>query len=491
MENNNIEQLQNQILHEEIKNLISTKSVKLLRELEEETPHADFAKAVESLTSEQQIYVLRILRTEEAAEVFSYLDDEIQTNLVIQFSDDLGEKVLQEIETDELADIIEDLPVNITRKILSNTSKDKRDKINQLLSYSDDQIGSFMSVDFSILKSNWTAKKAISKIRADYNKNVLMGHNFYIVDQQGKLVGDITLEELVFSDENSLLDELYNAVASVKTTDDKEYAAQIFSNHDRSTLPVVSSDKRLIGMITSDDIIDIIQDEATEDIYKMAGIRDENVEDSYIKKSIKNIVRARVFWLIILMISATISQYIIQEFTSISESFFSSVVHVTISTGIITSLIPIISGAAGNAGSQSSTTVTRAASLGDFKNNEYGKVVWKETTIGLIIGLIMFLVNIVRLYIYYSIPFFRDPSLKWGELSFIIIASSFSLWIVVILAKFLGTVIPLLAIKLKKDPAVMSAPILTTLSDALATLIFFGLNILVMYIAYVAGLLGS
>ncbi|TDV23282.1 magnesium transporter [Mycoplasmopsis mustelae] len=487
---NDLRQINIENLVKLLQNLIDKKNVKKIRELEEETPIADFAKAVEKLESQKQIYLLRILKTDEAAEVFSFLDENIKIHLVSLFTDELGIKVLQEIETDELAELIEELPANLTRKILSQTPKEKREKINQILSYSDEQVGSYMSVDISILQDTWTCKRAITKIRRDYKQNILMGYNFYVVDNQGKLLGDVTLEELVFSDEDILLSDVYSAVTSLKPTDDKEYAAQIFSEHDKSTLPVVTSDNRLIGMITSDDIIDIIQDEATEDIYKMAGINPQAAEENYLKTTIRSIVRSRVLWLIILMISATMSQFIIQEFTDLSENFINGL-GITVSTAVIVSLIPIISGAAGNAGSQSSTTITRAAALGDFNSKQYKKVIFKEMNVGLIIGSIMFIVNVARLYIYYAIPYFRREVGNWGTLSFIIIASSLSLWFVVIFAKFLGTTIPLFAIKLKKDPAVMSAPILATLSDAIATLIFFGLNLFVLWAAHASGVLES
>ncbi|MCU9936093.1 magnesium transporter [Mycoplasmopsis cynos] len=228
---------------------------------------------------------------------------------------------------------------------------------------------------------------------------------------------------------------------------------------------------------------------------KWAGLASAT-EESYLKTSIKSIVKSRVLWLIILMLSATISQYIIQKFTNISENSIEQF-GITISTAVIVSLIPIISGSAGNAGSQSTTTVTRSATLGEFSKNDYKKVILKEILVATIIGAIMFIINVVRLYIYYAIPVFsndafKDPNNKdWYSLSFIILASSVSLWFVVIFAKFLGTIIPLVAIKFKKDPAVMSAPILTTLSDALSTLIFFGLNIFVLYIAWKSGLIGN
>ncbi|WP_027121223.1 magnesium transporter [Mycoplasma leonicaptivi] len=493
--NDEIREINIDILLDELKDLLNQKSVKKIRDLIEKTPYADFSLVLENpeISDEDRLYVLRVLKTEDAAEVFSYLEDDTKTRLVSLFSDELGEKVLQELDTSELVDVLEELPANLMRKILSQTPKERRDKINQLLLYNSEQVGSIMRVDISILKSDWTCKQALKKIKSDYNQNYTMGHNFYIVDKDWKLIGDITLEELVFSNENTILDDLYSAVTMVYPTDDKENAARVFSGHDRSSLPVVSNDKRLIGMITSDDIIDVIQDEATEDIYKMAGINSSGSEESYLKTSIKSIIKSRILWLIILMLSATLSQYIIQKFTTISENFIEGL-GVTISTAIIVSLIPIISGSAGNAGSQSTTTVTRSAALGEFESSQYKKVILKELLVATSIGAIMFLVNVARLYLYYLIPSFRADAFtngkeNWTALSFIIIASSISLWLVVIFAKFLGTVIPLVAIKFKKDPAVMSAPILTTLSDALSTLIFFGLNILVLYLARLGNLI--
>ncbi|BBA22642.1 magnesium transporter [Mycoplasmopsis bovirhinis] len=489
-----INKINHELLVEEIKKLIETKKVREIRELQEEITYPNFALVMgdEALNDEERLYLLRVLRTTEAAEIFSYLEDEIKTRLVTLFSDELGKKVLQELETAELVDILEELPVNIMRKVLSQTPKEKRDIINQILLYKDNQVGSIMQVDISILKNSWTGKEALTKIKKDYHNNMTMGHNFYIVDHDGKLLGDITLEEIIFNAEGDLLDNWLNPVTAVYPTDDKEQAAKVFSDNDRSSLPVVSLDNRLIGMISSDAIIDVIHEEATEDMYKMVGISSEVSEENYLKTTIKTIVKSRVLWLIILMLSATLSQYIIQKFTNISEESINQF-GITVSTAVIVSLIPIISGSAGNAGSQSTTTVTRAAALGEFHNSQYKKVIAKELLVGTIIGGIMFAINLIRLYIYYAIPTFRndafhDGKSDWISLSFIILASSLSLWFVVIFAKFLGTIIPLVAIRFKKDPAVMSAPILTTLSDALSTLIFFGLNILVLYIAWRAGL---
>ncbi|QDF64919.1 magnesium transporter [Mycoplasma nasistruthionis] len=486
-----------------MKKAIQSKSITRIRELEEDHPPADFAEVIEDLTEVEQLYVLRVLKTEDAAEVFSYLEDDVKLKIAKLFSQDWIMDILQELQSDELAEVLEELPVNIMRHILSKTPSEKRDKINSIFSYNEDQIGSIMTVDISILKSKWTTKQAINKIRTDYKNNIELGHNFYVTDENGILLGDVTLEELIFAnDENAKLEDIYNVVASVYPVDPKEQAANVFADHDRSTLPVVSYEKRLIGMITADDVIDVIQEQATEDMYKLAGISTSAAEESYLKTTIMSLVKSRVLWLIILMLSATLSQYIIQKFSDISEEFIAGL-GVTVSTAIIVGLIPIISGSAGNAGSQSSTTITRASALGEITYKDMWKVVRREISIGAIIGAIMFVINVLRLYVYFAIPGFRDTlvdtgtgehivkTAEWGPISFIIIASSLSLFVVVIFAKFLGTMIPLVAIRFKKDPAVMSAPILATLSDALSTLIFFGLNILVLYLAYLAGVFAN
>ncbi|RIV16848.1 magnesium transporter [Mycoplasmopsis gallopavonis] len=474
----------------ELKEAVKNKAVKPIRDLEEEYTPADFAEAIEQLETFEQVYVLRVLRTSDAAEIFAYLEDELKASLATSFTEEWGLKILNELQTDELADVLEDLPVNLMRKILLSTDEETRKKLNSIFNYNEDQIGSIMAVDITFLKDEWTVKKAIKKIKSDYkNTKSEFSHNFYVVDNSGRLLGDITLEELVFSNDEALLSELYSVVASVHPEDDKEDAAIVFSEQDRSTLPVVSKDNFLIGMITSDDVIDVIQEQATEDMYKLAGINPEAAEESYLKTSVMQIVKSRVFWLLILMVSSTMSQFIIQQFTDLSETFINGL-SISISSALIVGLIPIISGSAGNAGSQSSTTITRASALGDIEDQDLWKVVNKELRVGTVIGLIMFVANVVRLYIYFAVPAFRGNS-GWSELSFIIIASSLSLFLVIIFAKFLGTIIPLVAIKFNKDPAVMSAPILATLSDALSTLIFFCLNMFVLWMAAKAGWIGS
>ncbi|MEE3928186.1 magnesium transporter [Mycoplasmopsis ciconiae] len=479
---------QNDLIIEQMRELIASKSIRKIRDFMDEFPVADIAIALGHLDIIDQLYFLRTLKKDDAAELFSYLEDDQKTALVQKFSDEDGIHILQELQSDELADLIEELPVNLQVSILAKTSVEKRNLVNQILSYSEDQVGSIMSVDISTLESNLTTKKALNKLKRDYkNTNKEFTHYFYVTNEHRQLLGSVTLEEIVFASESDLIEDIMSPVTSVQNYDDKEHAAQIFSTHDLSSLPVVDKDERIIGMITSDDVIDVIQEEATEDMYKLAGINPDAAEESYLKTSTKKIVSSRVFWLIILMVSATLSQAIIQAFTNISEHFIESL-GASVSTAVIVSLIPVISGSAGNAGSQSSTTITRAVALGEIPKEKVKTAVWKEFKVSLIIGAILFIANIIRLIIYFlianQITVEAEHKTKLVDTAFMILASSLSLWFVIILAKFLGTIIPIIAVKLKKDPAVMSAPILSTLSDAISTLFFFGIVILIFFLAY-------
>lgn len=477
---NNIDQM-----FEELQKLIKNKSVKLSREFLDEYPIAYVASCFEQLSLEDQLFYLRVLKRDEAAELFSYLDDEVKAKLAISFTEEWGMEILQELQSDELADVIEDLPANIQKRILFETPPEKRNLINSILKYKEDQVGSIMSVDISTIRADYTCKKALSKIKRDYKKNnAELSHYFFVTDDKGVLLGSISLEDIVFANENEKIESLYSAVPSVYAHNDTEHASNIFAEHDMSSLPVVTSDNRLVGMITSDDVIDIVRNSATEDMYKMAGITIEDNEESYIKTTVLSIVKSRILWLIILMISATLSQFIIQSFTDISENFIKSL-GVTLSTAIIVSLIPVISGAAGNAGSQSSTTITRSLALGEIESKDIKKVILKEFNISVIVGFILFFVNVLRLSIYFLISGDLLHADERTSIIFMILASSIALWFVIVLAKFLGTIIPIFALKLKKDPAVMSAPILTTLTDAISTLIFFGITIFIFWISFV------
>ncbi|AKJ20718.1 magnesium transporter [Mycoplasmopsis synoviae] len=465
-------------LKEEILNKIRAKEFIHIRNLTEDYPIADIAELISDFSLQDKILSLRILRKDDAADLFAYFDIETQIEIAKSFSEDWAMKILQELQTNELANILEELPTNIASSILKLTPPEKRADINLILSFEDEQIGSIMQVDFLTLQPQWTVKKSISIIRKKYKINPDISSDIYITDGQGKLLGCTTISDVFLNNDSVLIENIYDPVKSVFASDNKEDAAAIFTDQDRNTLPVIFQDERIVGIISSDDVIDVIQDEATEDMYKLAGISAASAEDSYIKNSIFKVVKSRIFWLIILMISSTISQFIIQKFTDISSNVVANL-HLSISTGLIVGLIPIISGSAGNAGSQSSTTITRSAAIGEISSKSLFKVLKKEFLVGLVIGAIMFFANVIRLIFYFLI--FNEGSQVW-TIALIIFASSLSLLIVILIAKIMGTIIPLLAIRWKRDPAVMSAPILATSTDAISTLIFFGLNIGVLYL---------
>ncbi|TNK83998.1 magnesium transporter [Mycoplasmopsis pullorum] len=470
-------------IHEELVEIIKSKSILKAREFLDDHPYADVALAVENLPLNQQLYFFRILTTNEAAELFSYLEDESKTKLVNSFTEDWGKEIIQELQSDELADLLEELPVNLQKKILAETPPEKRNLINEILKFNDNQVGSIMSVDIFPIQNTWTCAKALRRIKEMYfDDEKEFTHYFYVTDEKGILLGSVTFEEIVFTDRSSTIDEIYSSVRSVHTYDNKEEAANIFADHDSSSLPVVNIENRLIGMITSDDVIDVIRDSATEDIYKIAGISAADSEEAYLKRSVLSFVKSRVFWLIILLISATLSELIIQTFLNFTENYFKLSLRVSLSAAIISSILPVISGSAGNAGSQASSTIIRAIALGEIPKGQYMKAIRKELCVALILGAILFIVNFLRLVVYFSIS--GDLIRQTKNILLFTLASSVSLYFVIIIAKLLGTAIPLVASRLKRDPAVMSAPILTTLSDAISVLFAFSTLILIFYLAY-------
>lgn len=271
-------------LKEEILNKIRAKEFIHIRNLTEDYPIADIAELISDFSLQDKILSLRILRKDDAADLFAYFDIETQIEIAKSFSEDWAMKILQELQTNELANILEELPTNIASSILKLTPPEKRADINLILSFEDEQIGSIMQVDFLTLQPQWTVKKSISIIRKKYKINPDISSDIYITDGQGKLLGCTTISDVFLNNDSVLIENIYDPVKSVFASDNKEDAAAIFTDQDRNTLPVIFQDERIVGIISSDDVIDVIQDEATEDMYKLAGISAASAEDSYIKK---------------------------------------------------------------------------------------------------------------------------------------------------------------------------------------------------------------
>ncbi|UWD34419.1 magnesium transporter [Mesomycoplasma molare] len=476
-----------------IKSAIEKKDINWIRNYSKNTPIVQMAEEVEKLEKFDRVIFFRLLNTEISEEIFSHLSIDIQEDLIHNFSQEMVSEIVDELYTDEIADLIEEVPQNLSQKILKNIDPETRKALNRILRYTEEQIGSVMSVDIISLKENWTAQQAIEYIRNKKN-DVELTHYYYIVNKNQKLVGALTLEDIVFSKSSYQLKDIMFAVPYVYTTDSKENVANIFAEHDMSVIPVMNSSNKLVGMVTSDDIIDIFQEEATEDIYRMAGISSKNIEEEYLKTKILTIVKSRIFWLIILMLGSTLSQIVIQLFTdSLEKNITLKSLGLGIFVSTIVSIIPVISGSAGNAGSQSATTITRSLSLGEIEKKGFlRKVFFKELNVGIIIGIILMLINFARLIIYFMatrdifstelLSISNNQTTKLPKYAYILIisaAASLSMFLVIVFSKILGSVIPLLAARMGKDPAVMSAPILATLTDATSTFIFFGITILI------------
>ncbi|WP_338867277.1 magnesium transporter [[Mycoplasma] gypis] len=497
----------------QLKNALQYKNVHLVRTFVDETPNANIADIIEQLTPYERIFFFRIINPKDSGEIFSYLESEIQESIISAFTNEELEAILDDLYLDDIVDMIGEMPDNIAKKILQNVKNtEDRAKINKLLKYNEDVVGSVMSVEFIRLNENISCSKAIEEIRKKREESELV-HYYIVLDDENKLQGVTTLENIVFvnSRKNTKIFEVTEAIASVSVNDKKETAARIFAEQDMSILPVVNEKNYVIGIITSDDVIDVLEEEATEDIYKMAGINSE-VEISYHDTSIvKKIVKSRIFWLIILMVGSTLSQLIIQLFqdkVDASPYFLSAAV----SSAIVVSMVPVISGTAGNAGSQAATIVTRAIALGEVKNSRW-RIIGIEMKSGLIIASILFIINFVRLVLYFTATgdLIHDASHSEkieaakrlieakGEIAtqanidlyiqehvvsrqvgitMMCLVSSFAMFIAVVFAKCVGSVVPLLAAKLKKDPAVMSSPILATVTDATSTIIFFSFAML-------------
>lgn len=467
-------------------NIINNKNINEIRQYVNNTPIADVAYELEDASASDIFFLLRVIGTEDAAELFSYFDAQIQQEIVEKILESDNTQILDILQTDELADLLEEMPALIAKRILEITPKEKRNIINMILNYKDDEVGSITAVDIVLLKESSFCKNGLNKIKRLYERqNAELSHYFFVVNDEKQLVGGALLEDIVFAEEGTRINEVMFPVASVKTTDKIEYASQVFAEHDMSSIPVVDKHNFVVGMITSDDIIDAINEAATEDIYKMAAISDKESEKEYLKKSNWSIVKSRVFWLILLLIGSTLSQLIIEKFTGLAQAKLQyTTITSVITTAIITGMVPVISGSAGNAGSQSATTIMRAYALGEIENSDFKKAIAKEFNVSLVTGAILFAVNFLRLIIYFLSTSYTK--MLESPMPFIIIAlvSSLSLFIVIIFSKFLGTIIPIIAIKLKRDPAVMSAPLLSTMTDAISTLIFFGITLAILLLIY-------
>ena len=432
----------------EIKELIAKNNLLKLSEYLQEMNAVDIAATMTELSDRDLVLLFRILSKDLSAEVFSYLDKEFQQRIIESINDREVMQIVDKLFLDDTVDFIEEMPAYVVKKVLRNTSSKKRELINQFLKYDDHSAGAMMTIEFVDLKEEMTLKEAIEHTRrTGMNKETI--ETCFIIDKERHLKGTLGLRELILSDESCYVHELMETnIISVKTNEDQEQVAQLFKTYDLVSMPVVDKENRLVGIITIDDVVDIIERENTEDFQKMAAM--EPNEEPYLKTPALSLAKHRIMWLLVLMISATITGRIIQGFEEVIQSVV-----------ILASFIPMLMDTGGNAGSQSSTLIIRGLALGEITTKDYLKVMFKEFRVGFIVAVVLASVNFLR------IVFFEKADIM------VALTVCGSLFCTVVLAKVVGSLLPMIAKKLKFDPAIMASPLITTIVDAFALIIYF------------------
>ena len=433
--------------------LVQERKFRALREILIEMNEVDIAEFLDELDVEQEILVFRLLPKDLAAEVFSYLEED-QEKLIGALSDKELREVLDELYLDDTVDLIEDLPANLVSRILRNTDASTRSQINKLLNYPKDSAGSLMTTEFVYLHPNNTVEESFARIRkVGLDKETV--YTCYVTKSR-VLLGVVTVKRLLMSTyETKISDIMETNVLSVTTHEDKEDVAQMFSKYDLTALPVVDGEDRLVGIITVDDAMDVMEEEATEDFEKMAAILPS--DKPYLRTGVFETWKARIPWLMLLMLSATFTGLIITGF----ESALAACV-------ILTSFIPMLSGTGGNSGSQSSVAVIRALSLGEVEFSDVLAVVWKEIRVALLCGACLGGANFVKMLLV-DRWMMHNPDVTVAVAAVVCL----TLMLTVVCAKIVGCLLPMAAEKVGIDPAVMAAPFITTVVDALSLLIYF------------------
>ena len=446
-------------LEEQIFELIENRRFVQLKNVLSEMQPADIAEIFDEAKDKDIPVLFRILPKELAAEVFVEFDTDRQELLLNAFSDSELREVLDELFMDDAADIVDEMPATVAKRILKNTDANTRRMINQLLAYPDDSAGSIMTTEYIDLKRTMTVDEAFDKIRR-VGLNTETIYTCYVIGSRRKLFGTISLRDLLLSGKDEIVGDLMDEnVVYANTLDDKEEVAAMFDRYDMLALPVVDKEHRLVGIITVDDAIDVIQEEASEDIEKMAAILPS--EKSYLKTGVFETFKARIPWLLLLMISATFTGAIISSFEARLAQCIALV-----------AFIPMLMGTGGNSGSQTSVSVIRALSLGDIEFRDILRVIWKELRVAVIVGIVLGIINFIKLYFvdYLWLKTF-DTGADLAEMATICV----TLILVIIVAKILGAVLPIVAKRLGFDPAVMASPLVTTILDAVSLLIYFGI----------------
>lgn len=434
----------------ELMELLDTMQLRLLKEKLIEMNEVDIAAFIEELDSEKTVVVYRMLPKELASDVFACLPVEKQEHIINSITDyELG-TIVDDLFVDDAVDMLEELPANVVKRVLKNARPDTRKLINQFLNYPENSAGSIMTAEYVGLKQSMTVEQAFAYIRKNgVDKETI--YTCYVMDAKRRLEGVVTVKDLLMNPYEEIIGNIMDThVIKAFTTEDQEEVADSFQKYDLLSLPVVDHEERLVGIVTVDDVVDVMEQEATEDFEKMAAMLPS--EKPYLKTGVFQLAKNRIAWLLILMISSMITGGILAKY----EAAFAVI-------PLLVTFIPMLTDTGGNAGSQSSTMIIRGMAVGEIEPGDLFKVLWKELRVGIIVGAILGFVNYVRLVILY-------PGKEMLCLTVVL-----SLMVTVVIAKTIGCVLPIAAKVFHMDPAIMAAPLITTIVDAVSLIIYFQL----------------
>lgn len=437
-------------LYQLVADNLNQKKFSKLRELMASENPADLALLFMEFEEKDVLLLYRLLPKELASDTFSYMDSDMQENLINGFSDKELREVLDQTFIDDTVDMIEEMPAIVVNRILRNCDAQSRNAINQILKYPEDSAGTLMTIEYVNLNQHLTVKEAISRIRqVGPNKETI--YTCYVTEAR-KLIGIVSVKDLLIAQDDILISDIMETnLISVDTSEDKEVVAHQFQKYDILALPVVDTENRLVGIITFDDAMDVIQEENTEDISIMAAMTPS--DDSYFKTSVFTQVKNRIVWLIILMLSNTITGAIINRYDTVISTL-----------PILVSFMPMLTGTGGNCGSQSSALMVRGLALGEIRTRDFLRVMWKEFRIALVVSTILAVINGARILIFY-----QNPTLA--------IVLTLSIIATVILSKLIGCLLPILAKAVHMDPAVMAGPLISTIVDICTTMLYYSIAV--------------
>ncbi len=437
---------------ENISTMLAEGKLAELREELCEMNVVDIAQAMESLPSEELLRVFRILPKDISADVFSYLESDSQTQLVSLITDSELENLLDEMFLDDTVDFLEEVPAGVVRRVLKKADSETRKIINRFLKYPENSAGSIMTIEMVELHDHLTVGQAIESIRATaVDKETV--YTCFCIDEKRHLIGSVALHSLLVCNDSELIRDVMDTdsqLISVNTLDDQEQVADMARKYDLLSVPVVDNEGRLVGIITIDDIVDVIEEENTEDFEKMAMLRPS--EDNYLKTGVFSLAKNRIIWLLVLMVSATFTGKIIENY----ESMLAAVAG-------LTAAIPMLMGTSGNAGNQVSTLIIRGLALGELGPKDYFKILFKELRVSLICGVILAAVNMLRMFLFSS-----------GSIYVALVVSG-SIFCAVAVSKIIGCTLPIVAKLIKLDPALMAGSMITTIMDMITLAIYFAL----------------